>query len=374
MSRRSPFTREPFDAAGASARDAAAQCCRPLPRRRALGILAAAVATAFATARAVRGAGSHSGPLVDAHAHLKDGAGPDADSLIALLDAAGIRSTFLFGEPWPVATATRDRYPDRVVPFLAEGYADALHPDSSYTHPEGLKHLFAANVVRGLGEIICRHSPFQLGASGGYYRALANDVPADHPTLVDAYRRAGAAGAPVTIHQEWWFADELERAIRAAPETYFIWAHAGHAAPEVARTMLDRNPNLHADLSARSPWLGPGTVLLQTDGSLLPAWEALFDDHPDRFLIGLDLFVAAHYQTSYVNSMAAYYRALLGQLAPGIAAQIAYQNADRLAAPTALGGSASIDAGRASSSRISWLPARQVSHPSPRAASSITDH
>jgi hypothetical protein len=33
---------------------------------------------------------------------------------------------------------------------------------------------------------------------------------------------AGRFGAPVNIHQEWSYADELERAFRAAPETTFV--------------------------------------------------------------------------------------------------------------------------------------------------------
>lgn len=304
----------------------------PLPRRRALVLLGALAASALVRARAAAAAaGPYEGPLVDAHAHLKAGIGPDPAGLLALYDRIGVSGAFLFGEPWPVATAARDLAPGRIVPFLAEGYANALHPDSSYVNPTGLAQLLAAGVVRGLGEVICRHSPYRLGASGGYASAPANDVPADHPALVEAFRLAGAAGAPVTVHQEWWHADELERAVRAAPDTAFIWAHAGHGGVEVARRMLARNPNLYADLSARSPWLGPGTVLTRPDGSLDAAWSALLHEHPDRFLIGLDLFVPPHYELGYAAQMAGYYRGLLGQLAPEVAAAIAHQNAERLA-------------------------------------------
>jgi hypothetical protein len=283
----------------------------------------------------VEAAGPYDGPLVDAHAHLKDGIGPDVAGLLALHDRVGIQGAFLFGEPWSLATAARDLAPGRIVPFLAEGYANALHPDSSYVHPEGLEQVFASGVVRGLGEIICRHSAFQLGALGGFYRAPANDVPADHPSLVEAYRRAGAYGGVVTIHQEWWFADELERAVRAAPDTRFIWAHAGHGGPDVAHRLLSRNPNLHADLSARSPWIGPGTVLTRPDGSLDPTWAALLREYPDRLLIGLDLFVDAHYEAGYAGQMVGYYRGLLGQLEPDVAALLASGNAARLAPFTA---------------------------------------
>ena len=51
----------------------------------------------------------------------------------------------------------------------------------------------------------------------------------------------------------------------------------------------------------------------------------------DRFLIGLDLFVPAHYQVAYAEQMAGYYRGLLGQVEPDVAALIAHGNAERLA-------------------------------------------
>ena len=302
-----------------------------LPRRRALTVLAALAASALVRARAAEAAGPYDGPIVDAHAHLTEGFGPDPAGLLALHDRVGIQGALLFGEPWPIATAARDLAPGRIVPLLAEGYANALHRDSSYVNPAGLEHLLAANVVRGLGEIICRHSPYRLGAANGFASAPANDVPADHPALVEAYRRTGAAGGVVTIHQEWWFADELERAVRAAPDTRFIWAHAGHGDVDVTRRMLSRNPNLHADLSARSPLLGPGTVLTRGDGSLTPDWAALLREHADRFLVGFDLFLPIQYQDGYAEQMVRYYRSVLGQVEPDVAASIAHGNAARLA-------------------------------------------
>ena len=294
-------------------------------------MLGALAATALVRARAAEAAGPYTGTLVDAHAHIKEGFGPNPAGLLALHDRVGIQGALLFGEPWSIATATRDLAPGRIVPLLAEGYANALHPDSSYRNPDGLDGLFAANVVRGLGEIICRHSAFQLGAAGDFFRAPENDVPPDHPALIEAYRRTGAAGGIVTIHQEWWFGDELERAVRAAPDTMFIWAHAGHGAADVTRRLLSRNPNLHADLSARSPWIGPGTVLTRPDGSLDAAWGALLREYPDRFLVGFDLFVPSHYQVAYAQQMVTYYRGLLGQFEPEIAAMIAFGNAALLA-------------------------------------------
>ena len=302
-----------------------------ITRRRAIGTVLAAVTTALVRTRAAEAAGPYDGPFVDAHSHMKVGLSPSVDTLIGLYDGADVRGVMLFGEPWSVATDARDRYPDRVVPFLAEGYANAVHPHSSYVNPEGLEQLLGGSFVRGLGEVILRHSPYQLGAVGGYASAPSNNVPADHPALIEAYRLAGRYGVPVNVHQEHFFSDELERAVRAAPETTFVWAHAGHGPAGVARGVLARNPNLLADLSARTPWIGPGTVLLRPNGSLAPDWAATLADFADRFVIGLDLFAPPHYQPGYVNQMVAYYRGLLGQLDTSVADLIGHANAERIA-------------------------------------------
>src|SRR5205085_1193371 len=112
--------------------------CHRIGRRGAIRALLGVAAMGLVRSRAARAAEPYDGPLVDAHTHLKLDTGPPIDELIALYDGAGVRGVMLFGEPWQVATEARDRYPGRVVPFLAEGYADAVHPDSSYVHPEGL--------------------------------------------------------------------------------------------------------------------------------------------------------------------------------------------------------------------------------------------
>ncbi len=118
--------------------------------------------------------------------------------------------------------------------------------------------------------------------------------------------------------------------MRAAPDTTFVCAHAGHGPATVVRGLLERNPNVMADLSARTPWIGPGTVLLRPSGQLDPAWPAALNDFPDRFVVGLDLFVPAHYRAAYVNPMVAYYRGLLGQLHAQVADMIGHANAERI--------------------------------------------
>jgi hypothetical protein len=273
----------------------------------------------------------YAGPLVDTHAHLDASTPVSADLLMSLYDAVGVRGAWVFGVPWSVATSAWERYPDRVAPFLAEGYADTLGPASSYRTPDGLDELFRGGYVRGLGEMILRHSPFRLSASVGGGAWPATNVAADDPALLGAYAAAGRYGAPVVVHQEAAYADELERALRAAPTTTFVWAHAGHGPAATLRPLLARYPNLYADLAARTPWLGPGTVLTRADGSLQPEWAALLAEYPDRFLIGFDQFAVGHYRLGYLQDTVGYYRALLGRLDPATAERIGHGNAERLA-------------------------------------------
>jgi hypothetical protein len=273
----------------------------------------------------------YTGSLVDTHAHLEASTPVSADLLLSLYDTVGVRGAWLFGVPWSIATSAWERYPDRVVPFLAEGYADTLGPNSSYRNPDGLEELFRGGYVRGLGEMILRHSPFRLSESVGGGAWPAVNVAADDPALRGAYTVAGRHGAPVVVHQEAAYADELERAVAASPNTTFIWAHAGHGSATTLRPLLARYPNLYADLAARTPWLGPGTVLTRADGALQPEWGALLAEYPDRFVIGFDLFAVGHYRLGYLQDTVGYYRALLGRLDPATAERIGHDNAERLA-------------------------------------------
>jgi hypothetical protein len=302
----------------------------PLALAAALALLAALGLPGY-TAPGSAQEQAYGGPLVDTHAHLEAQTGVTADLLMGLYDQVGIRGAWVFGLPWSEATSAWERYPTRVVPFLAEGYGDALGPGSTYRNPAGLADLLAGGYVRGLGEVILRHSAFQLGPSGGGYAAPGTSVPADDPALLAAYAVAGQYGVPVVVHQEAAYAEELERAVRASPGTTFVWAHAGHGPASSVRPLLARNANLCADLAARTPWIGAGTVLTRADGSLQPEWAALLADYPDRFLIGLDLFAPTHYSLPYVRDTVGYYRALLGRLDGATAEAIAYRNAERLA-------------------------------------------
>ena len=107
-----------------------------------------------------------------------------------------------------------------------------------------------------------------------------------------------------------------------APELKLLWAHAGLSEqPETIGAMLERHPTLWVELSLRAIDIAPA-------GTLDPAWRALFEQHPGRFIIGSDTFTPWRWQ-EYQEIIAAH-RAWLAELPAETAAAIAHGNAARL--------------------------------------------
>jgi len=53
--------------------------------------------------------------------------------------------------------------------------------------------------------------------------------------------------------------------------------------------MLERYPGLWIDTSVRDERIAP-------EGTLLPAWRALFERHPERFVVAVDTFSVNRWQ------------------------------------------------------------------------------
>lgn len=127
-------------------------------------------------------------------------------------------------------------------------------------------------------------------------------------------------------HRLWLHAhsdvEAVEILFARDPAARIVWAHTGFTLPtaEVAR-MLERYPNLYAELSYRGGIAGPG-------GRLTDEWRQLFLRFPDRFLLGSDTWIDARWD-SYGAIMAGY-RGWLDQLPPDAAARIAHGNGERL--------------------------------------------
>ncbi len=285
------------------------------PLRRPGPVLVAAALASLAAWPAA--AAEYPGPLIDAHSHVSSARAADAFleamkrhsvSRVVLLAVGGEQKD----DPAWLAAAAR-KYPDRVIagqplPDPAEAGAAAR-----------LDAALAKSGARVVGEVHMRQvgrKPFDRDPAGPAFAAI----------LEVCARR----GVPIVIHYELTdaAAAALERALGAHRNATVILAHAGEGPPARVAGLVARNPNLLVDLSGmhfqRKPALATET------GPLDPAWKALIERHPDRFLMGVDVWAPRLLEPAMLDRLFRWTRRVLGELAPGVAERVAYRNAAAL--------------------------------------------
>jgi predicted TIM-barrel fold metal-dependent hydrolase len=137
-------------------------------------------------------------------------------------------------------------------------------------------------------------------------------------------------GVPVVIHDELTAAASasLEAALAAHREAIIVLAHAGDSKPAALERLLARNANLRIDLSGMHFQRTPS--LATEKGPLDRGWKALITKMPDRFLMGLDLWVAQLFEPAMLDRLMTWTRRVLGELSPEVAEQVAWKNAATL--------------------------------------------
>lgn len=107
-----------------------------------------------------------------------------------------------------------------------------------------------------------------------------------------------------------------------APNLKIIWAHAGFSEPpSVIGPLMDRYPNLWADLSYRA-----GEIT--GDGGIDAEWRKLLIRHADRFMIGSDTWTVDRWQE--YQGLIGEHREWLKNLPAETAEKIAHKNAAKL--------------------------------------------
>ena len=290
--------------------------------------------------------------LFTGHDHLQEPTLVDAEAALASLSAEGVSAGLLnLGTP-----------DSADLEISLDLQASSAYPVFAFVNPPavtlaGGEKVFDATTLAfvraqlnegavGIGEVSLRHS----GPPG-----LAADIPADDPGAQALYSEAAARSVPVTIHFETREKsapgvdvasriEELRTALGLHPNTIFIWSHLGDTGPDTVRALIEEFDNLYADLSTRNPYFERGWPMgLQSlsdgptgMGSLKVGWKNLFEDHPDRFLFGLDL--ASETRWLQMPDVVAYYRTVLGELSQATAEKIACENARVLLAAPAVPG------------------------------------
>ena len=249
--------------------------------------------------------------LIDVHIHYSQDAWamlppPEA---IKVLRQAGLKKAFVSSSSDDGTQMLLKIAPDLIVPVLRpyrrRGETGTWMRDPSIiAHVEGR---LEANTYAGIGE----------------FHAYGAD--ADTPVMRRMIELARERKIFLHAHSD---ADAVERMFKHDPQALILWAHSGFEQLETVRAMVTKYPTLWADVAHRNDQA--------PSGNLDPAWRQLFMDFPERFMVGTDTYTPERWH--YVVEHASYSRKWLSELPPDLADNIAFRNAERLAARTMPGG------------------------------------
>jgi predicted TIM-barrel fold metal-dependent hydrolase len=249
-------------------------------------------------------------PIFDAHIHYSHDAWeelPPAAAIQALRDA-GLKRAFVSSSSDDGTQKLYAEAPDLIAPVLRpyrrRGEIGTWHSDPTVV--DMVAGRLAKNRYAGIGE----------------FHVFGAD--ADKPVVREVVKLAKKYGLFLHAHSD---VEAVERIFAQDPDARVLWAHSGFDQPEDVRALLRRHKNLWADLAFRSEQAAGGVVD--------PDWRAAFEEFPDRFMLGTDTFAPERWY--YVKSHAEWSRAWLADLPDELARNIAYRNAETLAA-WALGG------------------------------------
>jgi predicted TIM-barrel fold metal-dependent hydrolase len=275
-------------------------------------------------------------PIADVHLHLNNRLSPA--ELLARMDRNNVRWAGAAGAQWPMPSDARAAYvavlgpryiaslgqPELAFIYFKDGGAnatqDAAHPRfrALLERAEGE---FKAGSLKGFGELHANNL-----ASGA--RNWRRKIRADAPSFREMYSLAAKHGGFLQIHMETEndSVAQFEALLAIEPRANVIMAHCGvSAAPATIRVLMEKFPNVYCDLSFRSPPMLKDTQRRVFDANWAdPAWLALIETFPERFMVGTD------YNEDFDGTIAAYRKGLLPRLAPATLRKVAFENAQRV--------------------------------------------
>ena len=257
------------------------------------------------------GAQSYDGPLIDAHVHYSHDAWEmlPTEKAIGILKEAGLRKVLVSSSSDDGTQKLYAAAPDLIVPELrpyrSRGEIGSWFRDES--------------VAAHLEDRLKRYRYVGIGEFHLYGESADLPVPRRMVALAKQYKLF------LHAHSD---ADAVERLFRQDPDALILWAHSGFDRPDAVRAMLAKHRNLWADLAFRSEH--------GRDGKVDPEWRKVFEEFPDRFMIGTDTFTPERWY--YIVEHANWSRAWLADLPRDLAERIAYKNAEALFGRTGFGG------------------------------------
>jgi hypothetical protein len=275
-----------------------------------------------------------------------------AEDLIKLMDLAGVSRIvlqptvgWLRGSDEQALDYAR-RFPGRFIPFIGFQDGPLATPAELWLRPNQqelnvlsqVEDKLKSGKFFGWGEIILRYYGHDRPGGG---KEPEIDRPADSPLMLRIADLATRYRAPMNIHAEGepLVVAAMERLLRSYPDAQVIWAHnCGRQHAVEIKRLLNGHPNLFCDLGGMQyingygigwPRLMPWTSLVDDpQGQLLPEMRDLFEEFPDRFMVGMDCYFLESYQFYLPRALRS--RAWFPQLTPATAAKLAHENAERI--------------------------------------------
>lgn len=151
---------------------------------------------------------------------------------------------------------------------------------------------------QGIGEVFTRHDDVTALIHG--------DTPrANSEAMMKVYKLAAEFDLPVLVHsnvtskreRKPLYLEELEEALQKNPDVKLIWAHAGTSKElhrhqdelDFLRPLLKRLLGEYDNLTIDLSWTLLEPYLLDEQGKPRPAWLALLEEYPTRFVLGSDV-------------------------------------------------------------------------------------
>lgn len=243
--------------------------------------------------------------IIDSHIHYSSDAWQIFPPPVAvqILRDSGLRKAFV--------SSSSDEGTQKLYELAPEFIVPVLRPYRKRGETGSWK--FDQTVIPMLTELLKENTYAGIGE----FHAFGDDI--DLPVLKAVVDLAKEHDIFLHAHSDAEFVSNI---FERDPDAIVLWAHSGFTNTTEIRAMLDKYPNLWADLAFRSDYAYGSKV--DED------WRALFTDHPDRFMLGTDTFTPERWY--YVEAHNAWSREWLADLPKELAENIAYQNAENLLA------------------------------------------